>query len=166
MRRTLLATIVLLAVAASARAQVGTGPAPTRPPAIGGIGAPTPGIGTGFSPYLNLNRGGNSAAQNLYGIVRPQMSMQQSIQALQQQQAILAGGGTPGQDDALAAQGIVVGTRVRFLNTGGYFQNLAGGTTMSSAGGAGFTFTRPQAGTTGMTIGLGTGTAAPRGRTR
>jgi hypothetical protein len=162
MRRIVLATIVLVAAVTGARAQVGTGPAPTRPPAIGGIGTPSPGIGTGFSPYLNLNRGGNSAAQNLYGIVRPQMSMQQSIQSLQQQQATLAGGGTPGQDDALTAQGIVVGTRVRFLNTGGYFQNLAGGT---SATATGFNFTRPQTGMTGMTTGLGTGTA-PRGRAR
>ena len=164
MRRILLATAVLLAIATSARAQVGPGPAPTRPPAIGGIGTPSPGIGTGFSPYLNLNRGGNSAAQNLYGIVRPQMSMQQSIQALQQQQATLAGG-TPGQDDALTAQGIVVGTRVRFLNTGGYFQNLAGGTSAAAAPGTGFAFTRPPAGTMGLTPGLGTGTT-PRGRVR
>jgi hypothetical protein len=159
-----LAFLMLLGASAAAHAQIGTGPAPTRPPAIGGIGTSSPGLGTGFSPYLNLNRGGgNSAAQNLYGIVRPQLSVQQSIQSLQQQQAALAGG-TPGQDDALIVQGTTVGTRVRFLNTGGYFLNLAGGTSQATTAGTGFNFTRPQ--NPGMTTGLGTGTTPQGGGRR
>src|ERR1700678_234592 len=38
-----------------------------------------------FSPYLNLNRGGTSAAINYYGLVRPQIDFQNSINNLQQQ---------------------------------------------------------------------------------
>lgn len=159
MRQTFLPAVVLLATAAAGRAQIGPGAAATKPPTVGGIGTAPAGFGPGFSPYLNLNRGGNSAAQNLYGIVRPQLGFQSSIQALQQQAG--TAGGTPGPDESRMIPGVVVGTRVRFLNTGGYFLNLAGGTSQSSAGGTGFNFAPTPAGTAG----LGSG-AAPKGGAR
>ena len=129
MRQVWIAVTMVLAVATSAAAQ-----APTRPPAGGGLGG---GIGgspatSGFSPYLNISRGGGSAAVNYYGIVRPQLSLQASVQSLQQQQTALTGG----QDDG-SVPGLVTGTRARFLNTGGYFLNLNGGTTPAVRSGFG-----------------------------
>jgi hypothetical protein len=96
-------------------------------PLGGGIGS---GAGSVGSPYLNLLRGGSGAAINYYGIVRPQQNLQMSLQGLQQQ--MFSGGGE--QDDAQASPGVILGTRVRFLNTGGYFLNLNGGTTLMGGG--------------------------------
>ena len=105
MRKIVGSLALMLIASASASAQF----LPTRPsgPLAGGIGSSpsTP----GFSPYLNLSRGGNSAAANYYGIVRPQLNMQSSIQALQQQEAA----GLPQEDPLIS--GMVVGTRVRSL---------------------------------------------------
>lgn len=107
----------------------------------GGIGT-TP-SGAGFSPYLNLFSGNRSAAVNLYGIVRPQQSLQQGIQNLQA--SYIAG--SPSEE---AQAGVaVIGTKVRFLNTGGYFLNLSGGTTPLSSGGGGSGFSGPQTGAGG-----------------
>lgn len=102
----------------------------------GGFGAGGPGGGNignslgspAFSPYLNITRGGNSAALNYYGIVRPQQNLAGALQNLQQQV-----NGAANSNEEAQSQGIVVGTRVRFLNTGGYFQNMSGGTTTSSS---------------------------------
>ena len=49
------------------------------------------------------------------------------------------------------SQGVTVGTRVRFLNTNGYFQNMNGGTTTASGAGAGSSLpvNRPGAGSIG-----------------
>lgn len=174
MNRVLIVGLLLSASAGPLLAQ-GTGgrPATLGTPMPGGIGTGASGLGPGFSPYLNLNRGGNSAAQNLYGIVRPQMSIQSSLQSLQQQ--VAGTGGTPYGDDGSAAQGITVGTRVRFLNTGGYFLNMAGGTTTSSGGSSGSTSGRSGSssfgggGSSGLgsaSSGLGGGLTAPTGKGR
>jgi len=141
MLRSIASTVaVLLIVGSAAQAQFlprpgassGGAGTPGGSSAFGGIGsAPSAG---GFSPYLNLTRGGNSAAVNYYGIVRPQMSFQNSIQSLQQQGQQGAGNGTEADDSTMPF--MVVGTRARFLNTSGYFLNL-GGSTMGTGAGAG-----------------------------
>jgi hypothetical protein len=121
-------------VATSANAQFLPNRPPPGSPLSGGIGsAPST---AGFSPYLNLAQGGNSAAVNYYGIVRPQVSMQSQLQTLQAQQQ--AGGSASYEPDDPTMPGLVVGTRVRFLNTGGYFLNLQGGTPSQGATGGGF----------------------------
>lgn len=142
MRRLASSFLALLFLTAAAQAQFlpktgvgtgfGTGPG-TMPgsPLSGGIGSSAPGGGTGFSPYLNLLRGGSSAV-NYYGLVRPQQNFQSALQQVQQQQQ--AGGANFEPDDP-TMPGLVVGTRTRFLNTSGYFLNLQGGTTMGAGGG-------------------------------
>jgi hypothetical protein len=53
------------------------------------VAAQTPGSGVrpaarpAFSPYLNLNRPGASAAVNYFGMVRPQLTYNAAIQQLQ-----------------------------------------------------------------------------------
>lgn len=88
------------------------------PPAPGGAGTARP----TFSPYLNLNRSGNSPGVNLYGIVRPQFAARAEFQSLEQQAAAnrqgIADLGTP--PTALPT----TGHPIAFLNTGGYFMNL------------------------------------------
>src|SRR5262245_3465947 len=76
--------VVFLAAAAQAQFLPQRPAAPLGSPLSGGIGAPaTP---PGFNPYLNLLRGGNSAAVNYYGLVRPQQNVQAQLQAIQAQQ--------------------------------------------------------------------------------
>lgn len=145
MKRLLLSAlgIILSATLAQAQAPGGRPGAPLGSP--GGLGGGfnnssglSGGIGNSmgspsFSPYLNITRGGNSAAVNYYGIVRPQQNFAGALQNLQSQNMA---GGQSGGDDWLS-QGVTVGTRVRFLNTNGYFQNINGGTTNMSSGGSG-----------------------------
>ncbi|MEZ6142368.1 MAG: hypothetical protein R3B84_17555 [Zavarzinella sp.] len=104
----------------------------------GGFSSASPGgIGTsgspGFSPYLNLLRGGGSVVGNYYGIVRPQNNVREALQTLQQE--IYSGGSATSEQ---VNPGLNVGTRVRFLNTGNYFLNLGGnsssGSTLGSSG--------------------------------
>jgi hypothetical protein len=59
----------------------------------------------GFSPYLNLLRGGNSPAINYYGIVRPEITFGNSLYQLGVQQNLLQGQQTDlsNQQSALAA---------------------------------------------------------------
>lgn len=160
MNRIFAALAGLLLIASLGHAQTG-GARPGAP--IGGTGGlgggfnSSPGLSGGignsmgspsFSPYLNLTRGGNSAAVNYYGIVRPQQNFAGALQGLQSQ--FSAGG--QNNDDAVS-QGVTVGTRVRFLNTNGYFQNMNGGTTTASGAGAGLgsppPVNRPNAGSVG-----------------
>lgn len=82
------------------------------------------------SPYINLTRNGNSPGLNYYGLVRPQISAQQSIQGLQtqvNQNAMNIGGlqqqgNTPTSlDGSLSATGFRVGYMTHyayFLNSG------------------------------------------------
>ncbi len=127
-RFTASATAILLLTAA-AQAQFlprpgGSGSSGAGSPLSGGIGMAPP--TAGFSPYLNLTRGG-SAAVNYYGIVRPQISFQSQMQAVQAQQQ--QAGGASFEPDNPLTPGLVVGTRVRFLSTAPYFLNLSGGAT-------------------------------------
>jgi hypothetical protein len=82
-------------------------------PPLPGTARPT------FSPFLNLARQGGTPALNYYGLVRPEMQFNQSLQNLQgaigtNQQAIgdLQAGGVP-----------ATGHATQFLNYGGYFLN-------------------------------------------
>ena len=181
MRRALASALAVLVLATAAQAQflprpgVGGGTGTPGSPLSGGIGSSAP--SAGFSPYLNLLRGG-SAAVNYYGIVRPQQNVQAALQAVQQQQA----GGASFEPDDPTMPGIVVGTRVRFLNTSGYFLNMQGGTTVGGGTGVGSgmggrTGTQGNQGFasqgTGTGAGLGTGfgtfgagTGGTRGTTR
>ncbi len=147
MTRLLLTSLGVLLCGAAAHAQFsrpglgGPGASLGTPGGLGGGFSPGLGGGIGnsqgtpsFSPYLNITRGGNSAAQNYYGIVRPQQAFAASLQGLQQQ--VTGGQNGAGADDPLS-QGITVGTRARFLNTGGFFQNINGGTTTGTATGGG-----------------------------
>lgn len=120
---------------------------PTRPGGVGGgIGsAPATGgggfgggfgniFGTGVSPYLSLvgSRTVGLNAATSYGIFRQQTDLRSSLQSLQQQ--VYVGGASSGTGIEEALQGITIGTKVRFLNTGNYFQSL-GGTTILPGGG-------------------------------
>ena len=155
MRFTASAMAILLAGAA-ANAQFlprpGGGPGTAGSPLSGGIGTAPP--AAGFSPYLNLTRGG-SAAINYYGIVRPQINFQSQLQTVQAQQQ--AGSASFEPDNPLMP-GLVVGTRVRFLNTQPYFLNLQGGATTGGASGFGMGAARGISGVQGgMGTGIGTG---------
>ncbi len=93
-----------------------------------------------FSPYLNLLRQGNSAGVNYYGLVRPQIQAQNSLNNLQGQlfdnrRAIEEQSAQ--MNAALPATG---DKTVTFLNTGGYFMNMSpqGGAGIGGGGGASF----------------------------
>src|SRR5579864_7839694 len=105
---------LLLAFSGLAAAQAPYGGVPGLPP-----------NGPGYSPYLNLLRSGNSPGFNYYGLVRPQLDAMSAFKGLQQQI------GVNQQNLAqLAAdtRGLpVTGHTAVFLNTGGYFLNMAGG---------------------------------------
>jgi hypothetical protein len=99
--------VLLLGMARPAYAQPAV---PTGP-----IARPT------FSPYLNLLRGGNSAAFNYYGLVRPEQNALRNFQGLQagvanNQAAINTFIGTGGP---LGSTGVPA----QFMNYGGYFMN-------------------------------------------
>lgn len=108
--------------------------------------------GSGVSPYLNLVGSRNSAlnAATSYGIFRQQTDLRASLQSLQQQVYVGGASGSTGVEEFL--QGITIGTRVRFLNTGNYFQSL-GGTTLLPTGG----LVAPVGQGAGLGSGLGTG---------
>ena len=165
MRHLWMLTIAVLGLCGDSPAQGPMKPSGSGLPAVGGIGSSTSGTGPGFSPYLNLTRSGNSAAANLYGIVRPQLSMQSSLRSLEQQ----ANAGSVGDRSLDDGQGVVVGPRVRFLNTGGYFLNLSGGTSQPLSGGLGYgqPLNRVQPNSFGGTAGSGGsfGTSGRIGRT-
>ena len=145
MRRHLLALAALALPGGSALAQGGYTP-PRVGGGFGGVGAgfggtAAPGGGaSAVSPYLLLGRGGAAGGASpgltYYGLVRPVQDFRSSISNLQGQLA-----GTQGELSGLetglnASAGAATGTRLRFLNTGGYFLNMQGGT--STGGGVGF----------------------------
>jgi hypothetical protein len=86
---------------------------------------PAPGIGINrtpaFSPYLNIVRQGGSATLNYFGLTRPDVQTDQSIQGLssdvnQNRQNINNLSNLP-----------ATGHPVQFMNTGGYFLTLGQG---------------------------------------
>ncbi len=86
-----------------------------------------------FSPYLNLLRPGTSPALNYYGLVRPELAFRDSIQTLQGDVATNRRLITTGQGGA--AGEVTTGHNARYLNTGGYFLNMTGGTGGTGGGG-------------------------------
>jgi len=113
-------SLLLAVVALGSTAFVASGEAraqynpPTR-------GIPSYNIPT-YSPYLNLNRRGGTAAQNYFGLVRPELDFRQNLQALNQQvtynqQAIAEIGNQPLPS---------TGHTILFNNTSHYFGNLTG----------------------------------------
>lgn len=114
---------------------------------------PTPPVGPNanrptVSPYLNLLRGG-SPAINYFGIVRPELQMQQNLGQLQQQ-LNQANQNMQGLAENLVPAGEQVlpttGHAVQFNNTLNYFNRMPGGSGVNTAG-------RP---------GMGMGTGLPR----
>ena len=107
LHRGLPAILLLCLAAGGASAQTGAGPAPSRP---------------AVSPYLNLLRPGNSPGVNYYGLVRPQLELQNGLRNLQQQV----------QTNETAIAGLnkailpTTGHTSTFLNTGGYYSGGAG----------------------------------------
>lgn len=92
-----------------------------------GIAHAQPAVPTGpvtrptFSPYLNLLRGGNSAAFNYYGLVRPEQNALRTFQGLQSgvannQAAINTFIGNSGPIGS-------TGMPTQFMNYGAYFMN-------------------------------------------
>lgn len=113
------ALLVLSGVAWTDRVAAQPGPAAFGP----GMAAPARPV---FSPYLNLARPGSSPAVNYFGLVRPQLATQNSLQSLQrqvmtEQQQRLAG------PSAVNPTLPITGQQTFFLNTGGYFLNNRGG---------------------------------------
>ncbi len=88
-----------------------------------------------YSPYLNLLRSGNPTFQNYYGLVRPQIQANQSIQSLQGQlqttNSLIASNATGTDGSTLPVTGQTFG----YMNHRGYFLNNRNGG--GGAGGAG-----------------------------
>jgi hypothetical protein len=84
-----------------------------------------------YSPYLNLLRQGTSPAINYYGLVRPEQTARQSLQAVQS--AVSANQRTI--RDLFGNELGQTGVPAQFLNHYGYFQNQrAGGGTPGLGG--------------------------------
>jgi hypothetical protein len=116
------------------------------PPRLGS--APPP---PGYSPYLNLIRGGNRGAA-YYGIIRPQQYFQGAIQGLQtQEQSLASGAGGQPEGTELPATGVPAG----FMTHQVYFMNLG-----AAGFGTGMTANRPG----GSQLGAGVQAPAPRTR--
>ncbi|HEX3314515.1 MAG TPA: hypothetical protein VHR72_06450 [Gemmataceae bacterium] len=98
---------------------------PYVPPRVG-YGGPA------YSPYNNLNRPGG-AANNYFGIVRPQMDAARAINQIQQQQAVgpgpaeeAYGYGTQQPFTRDPANQLTTGHAVTFANTAQYFPQQTG----------------------------------------
>jgi|SRR5438128_1478628 len=84
------------------------------------------------SPYVNLGRGGNPAA-NYYGLIKPQMDANQQIQQLQLQQNQMQQQGLPLEDQAGLGGlggfggGPFTGHNSQFGNYSHYFPQPGGG---------------------------------------
>src|SRR5262245_19709250 len=89
----------------------------------------TPSYRPAFSPWLNLNRQGNSAALNYYGLVRPQFTVNNSIYQLQQQTGALQQ--EQQQPATTVAELPPTGHASGFLNHTKYFLNRGGATPLS-----------------------------------
>ena len=107
---TLLAGLGLFAMTTVASAQMGMS------------GQNNPYYRPAVSPYVNLARGGNAAA-NYYGIVVPQANFQRQIQTLQQQQGFMSQLGIANADEEDFTMGArsITGHPTMFFNYGNYF---------------------------------------------
>lgn len=82
----------------------------------------------GYSPYLNILRGGSSPAINYYGIVRPDITFGNSLYQLGVQQNMLQG--QQNQQNALTAYTTLPPTgafRAGFMTQSRYFMSNGGG---------------------------------------
>jgi hypothetical protein len=95
---------------------------------VGGPGG-SPQYRPAYSPYLNMLRQGGSPTQNYFGLVRPELSFNDSVFGLQQQV-----GGNQQSINQLQANAVTTGHPAIFMNTFGYFQSAQGG---GGAGGGG-----------------------------
>jgi hypothetical protein len=102
-------------------AALGSGQALAQYPPYGGAGNPN--SGPSVSPYLLLNRPGNSAGVNYYGLVKPQQDFRNAFRGIQQQF-----GAQQAQQATDPRTGLPnTGHVAMFLNTGGYFLNMSPG---------------------------------------
>jgi len=122
--------IALAAVLAIAAVDSQIASAQPRVPS-GPVGPPV------VSPYLNLLNGGGNPALNYFGIVVPQMQMQQQLTQLQQQQQLQTGRAGENAQDPLNLLPST-GTVPVFDNTFGYFNRLNGAGGGVSVGGGSF----------------------------
>jgi len=107
---------IIVSLVGRASATQAQPPAPGRPLGL------DPATNPPVSPYLNLVRPGSSPAINYYGIVRPQVDLQQSLQGLQSQ--VL--GVQQAQDMLRAGDSGTTGHPAYFLNYGGGFLKTTG----------------------------------------
>ena len=148
MKRLTLAALVALALSPGVlHAQLG----PYAPPTTNNpYQRPT------MSPYLNMLRPGANPAINYYGLVRPQMQTNRTLQTFQQELTPVASGlfSTAQQQVGVQIPVPTTGHQVQFYNYGTYFQ----GVNSTSSGTLGGTNpgNRPQFGTLG-------GSRAPQG---
>jgi len=124
----MLSSFAVLGLATAAHAQ----------PQIGSAGVPPTTSRPTVSPYLNLNRGGAGAAVDYFGIVRPQLEMQKSIAALQQQQHGMQQGQVGGPGDDLTTGQILTPTIGGFFNYSHYFPMYNRGAGIGAASGTTF----------------------------
>ena len=101
---------------AAGRAQFGYQRPQTNP-----YGAPA------VSPYLNMLRPGANPCSNYYGLVKPQMNTNQSIQQLQQYTFGINSATQPNTDEANRQS--TTGHAVQFFNYGSYFPMAGAGRT-------------------------------------
>jgi hypothetical protein len=106
------------------------------------VGTATP--APALSPYLNLNRPGNTPGFNYVTLVRPMVAGNAALQNLQQQITAAQVAGTNGQ--GALADSLTTGHAVMFLNTGGYFQSTGGSMNPARAGNQGTGQSAPAAG--------------------
>lgn len=103
-----------------------------------------------YSPYLNLNRPGASAAQNYFGLVQPQLQAQRNFQQIQNQlNAQSAGTGDVGYVDpsgqfmsyyATNAAGLQTGHNVAYFNYSHYYNFQQSSRAFGGGGRAGFPY--------------------------
>jgi hypothetical protein len=98
---------------------------------VGGPGG-APQYRPAYSPYLNMLRQGGTSTQNYFGLVRPELSFNDSVFGLQQQV-----GGNQQSINQLQASSVTTGHPAIFMNTFGYFQSARGGGTGGGQGGGG-----------------------------
>jgi hypothetical protein len=112
---------ISLAAPGAAQAQFGPGfPGAPTGPLPGGYGS------AAVSPYLNLVQRGFSPAITYYGIVRPQINLQNAVQGLQFQQLMGAGAPSSVASDQYTNGIPYSGHTSTFMNYSHYFGGASG----------------------------------------